>query len=951
MLEFDSISAMISECFEREQNKNKQWYDRYQQTYEKVKSEPESDAVLQLLWHERNNAVASLMQGNTSKAEFEKAKERLKALTATIVSDPSIDAYEKGISELKQIKDEGIFRQFYGSLLNRVFGAIAPDKVTSCAKESAFQQAAEFINTRFDLRLSLQGNWFQNNVELKSALKQKLSGAFDDFQVNIAIWNVYELLEQAKQAANTAAPQFSTFVLQGNPKIFDVDGYVEKNTDIFWTVSRYSSDMALGDRVFIWRAGANSGAIAFGKITQLPQTIDQLKLSSDFNNDALLHSDEDSNTKKVKIQIEDYRLSEADGMITREEAKKDNILSESLLIKSPQGTVFKLSEDEADQFYSLWQLNSPIDDDLIESELAQQHLKSLDLTVEQYKEVLQAEGVLGQNGLKVLTTLFLMPGSKATSKQLSKALGYGNGTPANALIGKLSKRIGIYFGIEKADIKNQFKGWWQLIASGERVSEGFVWTLRENLIAALVDLNMIKTNYKNNVQEIEPVYKANIPLNQIFYGPPGTGKTHLAIEAAVRAAEPKFIWQSRPELKSKYDELVAQKRIQFVTFHQSYGYEEFVEGLRATSDDGLISYEVQSGAFKRICNSAANNMIRSRNSTLVSFEVCWDQFLDTFDDEQGTEIKTKKSKFLITEVNENTIYFEKSNGKSKHTLAIKTLKEVFNGTKLVKGGLNVYYSPLVVHLKKLFPVQRTPSEAAKNFVLIIDEINRGNISKIFGELITLIEDSKRSYTKGNETIEVTLPYSGDPFSVPANLYLIGTMNTADRSLAMMDTALRRRFDFFEMMPDYSALSEVTVKGIALDKLLLAINSRIEALYDREHTLGHAFFIPVKEMTDSGKEAAAFEVLKQVFIKKIIPLLEEYFFDDWNKIRLVLADNQKPEFLQLVKVVSHAYDTLFGNNNGLDNYVSESKSFALTPCSAKVWNDPAAYISIYDSYVE
>ncbi|EPN1403282.1 AAA family ATPase [Klebsiella quasipneumoniae] len=297
------------------------------------------------------------------------------------------------------------------------------------------------------------------------------------------------------------------------------------------------------------------------------------------------------------------------------------------------------------------------------------------------------------------------------------------------------------------------------------------------------------------------------------------------------------------ELKQGPKSAEAIQRFAVVTFHQSYGYEEFIEGIRARSDEsGNISYPIEPGIFMRLC-------------------------------------------------------------------------------------------------------QRANADPAHRYAIFIDEINRGNISKIFGELISLIEVDKRAGM--SNAMSLQLSYSGDHFSVPANVDIIGAMNTADRSLALMDTALRRRFDFVEMMPDLSLLSGAKVKGIELESLLEKLNSRIEALYDREHTLGHAFFMPVKNALDTGDEEAAFKQLKIVFQKKIIPLLQEYFFDDWNKIRLVLADNQKQDdSLQFVIEKTDDLDTLFGNNHGLRRHDQQSTAYELEAFDQEVWNMPQAYRSIY-----
>jgi len=456
------------------------------------------------------------------------------------------------------------------------------------------------------------------------------------------------------------------------------------------------------------------------------------------------------------------------------------------------------------------------------------------------------------------------------------------------------------------------------------------------------------------------------PLNQILYGPPGTGKTYHTIEAAVLAAEPEFYHglgidtasgttpEQRQELQTKFEELSGSKRIRFVTFHQSYGYEEFVEGIAARTIDGQIDYYKKEGIFKSICKNANRGIAIEAHKPESSFDL----LIDTLKhyEQSGQELHTKEGKpFTIVNVSESSIRVQPEGAPSTKNVNIDRLKAYITSRddESIKNNSPAYTRGIAYEYDRL---GTTKTELVnKNYVLVIDEINRGNISKIFGELITLIEDSKRSGEGQTESVEVTLPHSGEKFTVPNNLYIIGTMNTADRSLAMMDTALRRRFDFVEMMPKPKLLAGTEVKGIDLKRLLEVLNQRIEILYDREHTLGHAFFMPVKALVDAGEQNKAFHTLVSVFKNKVIPLLEEYFFEDWSKIRLVLADNQKSDinlqFVQQHKQTKQDLDGLFGSNHNLDQYGQEVVKYTLAANDDAVWNNVNAYIGIYKSKQE
>jgi hypothetical protein len=341
-------------------------------------------------------------------------------------------------------------------------------------------------------------------------------------------------------------------------------------------------------------------------------------------------------------------------------------------------------------------------------------------------------------------------------------------------------------------------------------------------IEAFRDANLNIKNYRvfDIALRFQPVLKEigalvttmkkdyKLTQNMILFGPPGTGKTYSTTSIAVAICEPE---RSLEEIQTeKYENIMErfirlkeQGRIVFITFHQSYDYAEFIEGIKPDFELGDLKYVLKRGVFRDFCEEAAK-----------------------------TENKDK------------------------------------------------------------------------NYVFVIDEINRGNISKIFGELITLIETNKRTGEGQKEATTAKLPYSGVQFGVPKNVYIVGTMNTADRSIALLDTALRRRFDFIEMLPSPEVLNKIGVNqltdenGLVLDvvEMLNTINTRIVNLYDREHTIGHAFF--TKLVDDHSVRC-----LGQIFKTNVIPLLQEYFYEDYEKIRLVLGDNNKiDENIQFVKKI-------------------------------------------------
>lgn len=499
-------------------------------------------------------------------------------------------------------------------------------------------------------------------------------------------------------------------------------------------------------------------------------------------------------------------------------------------------------------------------------------------------------------------------------------------------------------------------------------------------------------NLINNSEEAKNMIVLDEPLNQILSGPPGTGKTYATTELAVKIAVPE--WYALVEdnnesdrhskIKEKYDELIQKNQIAFTTFHQSFAYEDFIEGLKAyiPEDQDKIAYQVEDGVFKRMAIAATKSQGISDeldiglNQEPTIWKISLGERWETerrqkyFENDQARigwskvgdlrEDRTEKEQTYYDSLKSNThstLYDFSSRIKIGDVVLCLKDQKTIQAIGIVKSdyyfdpqedddyshvrdinwiakninfnifGLNdqtnltlktVYelyrmnWSKITEELKNqgiVIENVTTVGEKIKsnhNYVLIIDEINRGNISRIFGELITLIEDDKRSGK--SDARELTLPYSKEPFTVPSNLYLIGTMNTADKSLTQLDLALRRRFEFKEIVPDIDVLESANQYDFDIVRMLDKINQRIQCLKGKDFQIGHAYFMPLcKKIYD---EKTYIETLQRILTNKILPLLQEYFFSALDHIGLVLNDNSLDEPSKRIVVQGNLEGELF-----------------------------------------
>ena len=688
----------------------------------------------------------------------------------------------------------------------------------------------------------------------------------------------YELSYEAWKW-NDERKKVNYWIFQGNPKVFDFETALRDEILTDWTVIAHKDKIKTGDKVILWITGDQSGCYALAEVVAEPHE----KTSSP---DDHLWKGKDKSTLKADIKITHNFVnspilkSQIDSLEELKDLKVGN-----------QGTNFSATEDEFESLLGLvinkvrehYWLYAPGENARKWEEFYENRIMGLG-----WDEIGDLKQYSSRNDIKkALVNAYGGKGSKkndvSANDDFLNKINIGDVIIAKKGRGELLGYGIVTSNYEYDDTRTEYQ-------KIRRVD----WKLKGNwkvdfslVLKTLTDITKYSSDHpdydtyyeslmgimgQNN--KIEKKEDMNFPLNTILYGPPGTGKTYNTILRAAQIIENRGI--------DSYDEALEifkanlHNKIEFITFHQNYSYEDFIQGLRPdTENDNQLTFERKDGVFKEIADKALKNLLESEKPQLLKrpFEEVFNQFINPLieGEIEEIEVKMKKVSYFITAISNKSIDFRKASGGSAHTLSIGTLKKMYLAESVLEiQGLASYYLPLLAELLKLGKDSSGKKEQIKrqDYVIIIDEINRANISRVFGELITLIEPDKRSH--GSIPLEARLP-SGDPFIVPSNLFIIGTMNTADKSISLLDIALRRRFEFESMYPKY----EITGQEIYDVEILKKINEQIIKSKGHDFQIGHAYFM------GDNKD------LVQRMNKKVIPLLLEYYMNDEKEVKGIL----------------------------------------------------------------
>lgn len=716
-----------------------------------------------------------------------------------------------------------------------------------------------------DLVHELAENFLSKEEELNHLVQSELGDLVDEDP------NLLLLAQDVLYQTARANEETNYWIFQGNPDVFDFKTALEKEVLKDWSVTAHKDKIKTGDKVILWIAGSKSGCYALAEVTSDPQVPFKSETDS-------LWKEADKSELKAGIKITHNLVKSP---VLKERLDSDPSFKQ--FRGGNQGTNFKSTKEEYDTILSLSSMSGG----------KQYWLYAPGRSAEYWEEVYE-KGLMGL-GWKELGNLKQYNSREEIWTALANIYG-GDGSKKN----DVSANDDFLNKMKVGDIVFVKKGRSLLLGYGEVTSDYFFEESRHEFNSwrkvhwlkkgkwSTGDYNLVlktltditgggeKFGYDHFYEFLFALMgegntnpKIHHSLNTILYGPPGTGKTYLSVKRAAEIVSGKQI-EDYDEARTIFQEHL-NGQIEMITFHQNYSYEDFIQGLRPdVEDSGGLSFERRDGIFKRMADRAKKNLEEARNPSKQKrdFYQVFDEFIEPLNQAEIEEIEVPMARlsYFITGITAKSIEFRKASGGTGHTLSINTLEKMYAAEDTLGiQGLNTYYKPLLNLLLEKGRIKGASAPVPlKNYVLIIDEINRANISRVFGELITLIEPDKR-YGAENE-LPAKLP-SGEEFWVPKNLYLLGTMNTADKSIALLDIALRRRFKFEPMYPNYD------VPGLKDREVLEDINKRIIKEKGHDFQIGHSYF-----MKDD---------LETRMNDKVIPLLLEYFMNDVDTVKDIL----------------------------------------------------------------
>ncbi len=754
-------------------------------------------------------------------------------------------------------------------------------------------QFVEFRSKRYEL-IYKDPDW-KNNLLTYLTLHKPIidevirqAGAFETFHVPEK--NLEEAIEAANQPVveEQLVADVNYWVFQGSPAQFHIVKSLEDNALQTWRVSAHAERIKLGDMVILWVTGAQAGCYAL------------LKVTSDVYNGPDEPGEQQyqltgfagESTQRVKIEI---LLNLWNQPVMKEELQ--NLPAFSGFKGGNQGTNFTATQEQFETIERLSELGklqgsrrywkySPGRQAVHWEEDFREKIITIDFSnyntgpLDRYSDQVNLDAHLGKVGNASNETWNMILFKDAIIGDVVFA---NRGRNSVVGIGVVS---GPYQYRDNAPYNRHYRAVNWLTDK--------LWKYTPNLFPGKENLFRIDTfsptlagpqiiqAYLNQYPEYQPVFERygllkpttseatpmlqfdnRYPKNIILYGPPGTGKTYGTVDLAVDIIDGQTNTKHTVN-KARFDQLRKEGQIEFVTFHQNYTYEDFVMGLKPDVTAGNLKFEQREGIFYKIAKRARKNfetsLIQKPVASILDFNKAFNKFVKPVKDGSELLIMTEAGdEFHITDYQEKyrAIWVRPLSKKERKYISVQTISEIYRGIKDIDDEGPIYKA--IVQLIGQPTIDESEWEPTKleNYVLIIDEINRANMSRVFGELITLLEADKR-LGEDNE-LTVTLP-SGEPFSVPPNLYLIGTMNTADKSLALLDIALRRRFEFIYKKPDASLLE------LAVEPILNNLNRAIRGQHkSADFLVGHAYFI--------GKDL---DQLPGIFNNRVIPLLMEYF---------------------------------------------------------------------------